>query len=497
MEQIRQRTMRRTVLLATTALSLVAATPARPAPSEPDAGAVYRERCASCHGERRYGGYAPPLIPATVGRRSDDALATAILDGLPNTQMPAFRDIVDAAQARALVGWIREPVREIRWSLEDVATSRVEVPIENPALGPAVRRENLILVVERGKLSVSVLDGDRMTELDRFEIGRIHGGIKFDRELRSAFASTRDGTVVAYDLLRGGLRTKVKVGVNTRNIAVSPDGGFVAAANQLPAGLVVLDGKLQPVKVFPLEGQPSAVYQLPGSDRFVVALRHPRADDARGGSPRAVPGFRLRSGDEATRRQLARGQPPPPLRLRERSCAGDAPDPGTAPSLLRVLLLQGRCALRGVQPPGDAASFHRGDAVVPRGEGDPTAGFGLLREGAQSFRVVKEIPLRGSGYFARAHPGSPYLWVDTHTDEIQLVAKDSLELVDRTLRPEAGKKAMHVEFTVDGDRALVSVWHDEGAVVVYDSKSLEELQRLPYAMPVGKYNAGNKTRLLH
>ncbi len=73
----------------------------------------------------------------------------------------------------------------------------------------------------------------------------------------------------------------------------------------------------------------------------------------------------------------------------------------------------------------------------------------------------------------------------------------SLELLDRTLRPEPGKKAMHVEFTADGDRALVSVWHDEGAVVVYDSKSLEELHRLPYAMPVGKYNAGNRTRLLH
>jgi hypothetical protein len=70
-------------------------------------------------------------------------------------------------------------------------------------------------------------------------------------------------------------------------------------------------------------------------------------------------------------------------------------------------------------------------------------------------------------------------------------------VVDRTLRPEPGKKAMHVEFTANGDRALVSVWHDEGAVVVYDSKSLKELHRLPYAMPVGKYNAGNKTRLLH
>jgi hypothetical protein len=55
---------------------------------------------------------------------------------------------------------------------------------------------------------------------------------------------------------------------------------------------------------------------------------------------------------------------------------------------------------------------------------------------------------------------------------------------------------MHVEFTAEGDRALVSVWHDEGAVVIYNSKTLAEQGRLAFAMPVGKYNAGNKTRLL-
>jgi hypothetical protein len=53
---------------------------------------------------------------------------------------------------------------------------------------------------------------------------------------------------------------------------------------------------------------------------------------------------------------------------------------------------------------------------------------------------------------------------------------------------------MHVEFTADGTKALVSIWHEDGAVVVYDSTTLAEVQRIPYAMPVGKYNAANKTR---
>jgi hypothetical protein len=114
----------------------------------------------------------------------------------------------------------------------------------------------------------------------------------------------------------------------------------------------------------------------------------------------------------------------------------------------------------------------------------------------ESFQVEKDIPLVGSGYFARTHPGTPYLWIDTNSEEIQLIDKRSLEPLARTLRPAEGKKAMHVEFTADGSRALVSIWHPEGAVVVYDSATLEEVARIPYAMPVGKYNAANKTRPL-
>jgi hypothetical protein len=114
----------------------------------------------------------------------------------------------------------------------------------------------------------------------------------------------------------------------------------------------------------------------------------------------------------------------------------------------------------------------------------------------QTFQVEKEIPLRGSGYFVRTHPGTPYLWIDTNTPAIQLVDKESFELHETVLVPENGKTAMHVEFSAKGEQALVSVWHPEGAVVVYDSRSLQEIARLPYALPVGKYNAHNKTRLL-
>jgi hypothetical protein len=380
------------------------------------------------------------LLPQTLARKSDRVLERAILDGLPNTQMEPFAKALDAEQAQALVRLLREPVEVISWSAADMSASRVEFEIEARTI-PATL-------------------------------------------LRRALASTRDGTLAGYDLERGGLRAKVKVGVNTRNVALSADGAFVAAANQLPQALVILDGDLHPLRVFPLDGQPSAVYQVPGSERFLLTLRdaprlywlrYPELTLQGVELPEPFEDFVFVPGEQ---RLVASSRGGSRLLLydyaRERVLATLATQ--GLPHLFSACFFLGPAGLR-------AAFNHLGS---PR----------LSIVDMQSFELVKEIPLRGSGYFARTHPGTPYLWVDTHTEEIQLVVKDSLELSPRGVVPEGGKKAMHVEFTSDGARAFVSVWDDDGAVVVYDSNSLEELGRRPYAMPVGKYNAGNKTRLL-
>ncbi|MBW1842809.1 MAG: c-type cytochrome [Deltaproteobacteria bacterium] len=467
-------------MLPTTARSL-----GKPTEATIDAAAHYARHCASCHGERRYGGYAPPLIPTTLARKSDDALVDAILEGLIATQMPAFASQLGPADARALVELFRRPVEEVRWSLEDIATSRVEEDLKPGAISSDIAREELILVVERGSGGVSVLDGASMRELDRFTVGRVHGGIKFDRGLHQALVVTRDGTLVDYDLDRGSVRTRVKVGVNTRNIAVSDDGKFVAAANQLPQGLVVLDGRLRPLATFPLPGQPSAVYRVPRSSDFMVTLRdlpqlyfvhYPELKIRRVELPEPFEDFIFIPG---TTRLVASSRKGSQLVLYD---------------FERNKIL-GTLGAEGL-PHLFSASFFRRDGTlhaafnhmgVPR----------LSIIDMDRFEVVAQLALVGAGYFTRTHPGTPYLWIDSNTEAIQLVDKRSFELVDRMLVPEAGKKAMHVEFTADGAKALVSIWHDDGAVVVYDAKTLTEIQRIPYAMPVGKYNAANKTRVLY
>ncbi|MDH5751934.1 MAG: nitrite reductase [Deltaproteobacteria bacterium] len=441
----------------------------------------YRELCRECHGALRYGGYAPPLIPETLGRSNDEKLAQVILDGLPQTQMKSYRDKVSPAQAKALAALLRQPVGEISWESSDITASLIRPEKKPGKYTPPRDLEKTVLVVERGTGSLVVLDGDGLKQLDKAEVGRIHGGPKFTGDYKSVVVSTRDGTIARYELLEGGLSVMAKVAVNTRNVAVSPAGDWVAVANQLPRNLVLMDGQLRPKKVLPLKGTPSGVYHHPGTDKFVLTLRdapqmifveYPSLKISEIELPIAFEDFTFVPGSN---RVIA-------------SSRG-----GT-----EILLydLNRHAVLGSIQTSGlphlFSATFFMRDGKLKTSLNH----IGVSKISVidmESFSEEKTLALKGAGYFVRTHPGTPYLWADSNTEAIQLIDKRTLELLDKSLVPQPGKKAMHTEFTADGKLALVSIWDKDGAVVVYDSTTLKEVSRQPYNMPVGKYNALNKT----
>lgn len=112
-----------------------------------------------------------------------------------------------------------------------------------------------------------------------------------------------------------------------------------------------------------------------------------------------------------------------------------------------------------------------------------------------TWETVSRITTDGPGIFMRSHANSPYLWADVffgpNKDAVHVIDKQSLEIVT-TLRPEPGATVAHVEFTRDGAHALLSVWEEDGAVIVLDAKSFAEVKRLPMRKPLGKYNVGGK-----
>ena len=247
-----------------------------------DPAVDYADNCASCHGEDRLGGTGPALIPETLGRLK--GIDQIIAAGRPATQMAGFADVLTPEQIAALVDYVKAPLAEApHWTAQQMADSRQMNPDYKPADKPVFTADpmNITLVVETGDHHVSVLDGDTFDVLDRFATPfAVHGGPKFSPDGRFVFIMSRDGWVQKYDIWSLQEVGRIRAGLNSRNIAMSHDGKWLAVANYLPASLTVLStDDLGVAKEIPVtakdgtESRVSAVYQAPSRKSFVLALK--------------------------------------------------------------------------------------------------------------------------------------------------------------------------------------------------------------------------------
>ena len=252
--------------------------------AEPSGAALYEEHCAACHGANRLGGTGPALIPESLSRLRGAKLSTIISGGRAATQMPAFAGTLSEEEIAALAAFVRVPLAEVpAWGAEEIMASRTFAPDYTPAEAPVFEADplNLFLVVETGDHHVSVLDGDRFTVMDRFPTPfAVHGGPKFTPDGRFVFIMSRDGWVQKYDLWSLAEVGRVRAGLNSRNIAISKDGRYLAVANYLPRTLTILSTEdLSVLRTFDVASKDgttsrvSAVYQAPQRDSFILALK--------------------------------------------------------------------------------------------------------------------------------------------------------------------------------------------------------------------------------
>jgi cytochrome c553 len=491
------------------------------APAVADPVALYAERCAVCHGANRLGGTGPALILETLGRMRGPKVGAVIANGRAATQMPAFADMLSEAEIAALADFVKTPLAKIPdWGPAEIAASLILAPGYVPATGPVFDADpmNIFLVVETGDHHVSVLDGDEFIVLDRFPTPfAVHGGLKFTPDGRFAFIMSRDGWVQKYDIWSLAEVGRVRAGINSRNIAISKDGKHLAVANYLPRTLTILStANLSVEKIFEVtdrDGTPSrvsAVYQAPTRDSFILALKDAPEIWEIATNPNAGPvyeGF-VHSREKGMVEALASSQG---LFARRRILISEPLDDFFFDPDYRNLIGAARDGARGVVV---NLNVGREIAELPL-PGMPHLGSGItwLRDGRRvmatphlkeaklsvididNWEVVGQIETLGPGFFLRSHENSPYVWADVffgpNRDAMHVFDKQTLEIV-RTLRPVPGATVAHVEFDREGRHALVSVWEDDGAVIVYDAATLEEVKRLPMRKPSGKYNVWNK-----
>jgi cytochrome c553/WD40 repeat protein len=488
-------------------------------PVAADPAGDYADHCAACHGEDRLGGTGPALIPETLGRLK--GLDAVIAEGRPATQMAGFADQLTAEQIAGLVDYVTAPLEiQPEWTPEQMAQSRQMNPDYTPAAAPVFEADplNITLVVETGDHHVSVLDGDTFAVLDRFATPfAVHGGPKFSPDGRFVFIMSRDGWVQKYDIWSLQEVGRIRAALNSRNIAMSHDGKWLAVANYLPASLTILStDDLHPVKSIPVlardgtESRVSAVYQAPSRKSFVLALKDAPeiweiATDPEGGP--YYDGF-VHSHEKGMKEALGAEQG---LFARRRIQIDEPLDDFFFTPDYRNLIGTNRQGDKGVVVNLDVGREiaelplpgmpHLGSGITWEQAGRRVMATPHLNEGVLSvidmedWTLVRQIKTDGPGFFLRSHSTSPYVWADVffgpHKDEMHIIDKQTLEIV-KTLKPFPGKTFAHAEFTRDGSHVLVSLWEDDGAVVVYDAKTLEEVRRLPMRKPSGKYNVYNK-----
>ncbi|SPH23824.1 Nitrite reductase [Defluviimonas aquaemixtae] len=501
--------------------SALTALAALPAMAAPDGAALYGEHCAACHAETRLGGMGPALIPETLGRIKGDALQEVIGNGRVATQMPAFAGDLAAEEIAALAAYISAPLAEVPdWTAADIAATREMRADYAASDAPVFEADpmNVTLVVETGDHHVSVLDGDTFGVLDRFSTPyAVHGGPKFTPNGRFVFIMSRDGWVQKYDLWSLAEVGRVRAGLNSRNIAISHDGKWLAVANYLPNTLTILDAAdLSVARVIDVVGRDgatsrvSAVYQALDRESFVLALKDVAEIWEVATVPDAGPfheGF-VHSHESGMEESLAAETG---LFARRRIPVEDPIDDFFFSPDYRNLIGTNREGDRGVVVNLDVGRAiaelplpgmpHLGSGISWLRDGHRVMATPHLREGMlsvidmASWQVVKTIKTDGPGFFLRSHANTPYVWADVffgpNHDRMHVIDKRTLEIV-KTLIPAPGKTVAHTEFTRDGRHALVSVWEDDGAVIVYDAATLEEVTRLPMRKPSGKYNVWNK-----
>ena len=486
-----------------------------------DAEPLYQQHCAQCHNAKRLGGMGPALLPGNLKRLRKPAALQVISNGRVATQMPAFADQLSKAQIESLVEYIYSPSNEtLTWGLPEINASRiVHNRVEDLPNEPVFEVNdllNLFLVVELGDHHVTLLDGDRFEPIHRFKSRfALHGGPKYSSDGRFVYFASRDGWISKYDIYNLKLVAEIRAGINTRNLAVSADDRYVMVANYLPHTLLLLDAHdLTPIKLYDVtdsngkSSRVSAVYTAPPRDSFIAALKDIRevwqisyADDPPIAFAGWVHDYNPESGEDPEI------EPFPVRRIRVDDYLDDFFFDQEYISIIGasrsgkgqvVDLDVGRVIVPDLALPGMP---HLGSGITWNYQGRSVLATPNLREGKVSvidmdnWQTIAQIETLGPGFFMRSHENTPYAWVDVffgpNKDAVHVIDKRTLEIV-KTLRPAPGKTAAHVEFTRDGRYALLSIWDPEGAVVIYDAATLEEVKRIPMNKPSGKYNVYNK-----
>lgn len=440
-----------------------------------DGKGVYLKNCASCHHVNRVGISGPPLVPETLSRTNDAKLEKIIVEGLPNTLMSPFPNL-SKEERNELIKYLRTEIN-ITWHKGDITDSRefTKNSNKNIKLNDPL---NLTTVVERGNSSVWLMENENI--LDKFEFKNVHGGIKYTRDYDKFFVPSRSGVIGKYTL-KNGYEASVRACVSLRNITISNDNKFLVAGCLLPQQIVVMNiSDLSVKKIIPIQGKISGIYSLIEENKALYTFRD-----------KAVLGIFDFEKLTQSYHKLETAVEDFFIDPLDKFLIGSSRN-GERMSVIDLLTFKEikKFEISGMPHLSSAAYWYEKGSFY-FSTFHIKSNFVTIWK-MYDWEMIKKIEVGGNGFFVKTHQNTPYLWIDNASDEAVLIDKSSFEV--KKIKPIAGKKFTHTEFSRDGKIAYLSIFEKEGSLILLDSITLKEIKRFDNSFPVGKYNISNKER---
>ncbi len=520
---------------------------------------LYVDSCGGCHGQTRLGALGPNLLPDRVfAEMSEEDLFNVIKEGRSGTPMPPFetvsKDRSDDETIKKVVEYLKTPValESQTWSLED-AKATLEIVNEESSLPDAptawdpnkLEIGDLMVAMERETRKYAVMDGKNHELLGHidgsYRTHTIQFGPADTLEGRYMYGIGRDGWLFKVDMYSFKTVRKVRVGLDSRGIAVTQNGEYIAVTNYLPGNVAILNKNLEPLKIIPtyainvdgemvgIDGSQSRAAAIldtviDGKDMFVVALKEAghvwgidmSDEGAKNGFPITIDvggvGRILHDAffdDEGRYFFIAsQGDNTKPSLIDP-----SKPDDG----LMAVVdMKEGKLVSQmpaGIKPhPGPGAVIHTESHGVLYAT--PAIGTNLVsffKETDKGFETYKQVSIgepdeNGGSLFIRSYNGiegkgeaSKYVWVDVayepNWNKMYIIDKETLEIykeidtaADAGIDPKVAR-SIHPEFTQDGQFVYVSLW-EGNAVLVYtpDGNFVKKIEGT--VTPTGIYSYG-------
>lgn len=367
---------------------------------------------------------------------------------------------------------------------------------EPPALNGELRGTgDLGVVIERATGSVALVDTSARQVLRHVEgFGDLsHASVKFTRDARYAFVFGRDGGLTRLDLLTGEIDGRIIQGGNSIGGAISQDGRFVAVGNYEPGGVKVFDTETMELVI-----DVPATYRRP--DGSTAQAKVVGVVDV----PGNVFVFSLFEAGEIWTLDMSQDEPELTQYRDVGSMPYDALITANGRYYIAGLFGEDGMALLDLWHPENGVQrilpdYGQGEQRLPVYKMPHLEGWAMAGDQAffpavgrnevlvadtRDWSLTNRIEVHGQPIFVMSRPDERQVWVTfAHplNDKVQVIDTQTHEVI-QTLEP--GSSILHKEFTPRGEHIWISA-RDSNQVVVYDTRTFEELARLPAESPSG------------